>query len=202
MNKFESLIFNSPLRTFAQEIIEIRALRKRVRIKAHKEVLEIGCGNGSGTRLLHKYFRPKKLVGIDIDPKRIAEAKTYSKEKNISYEVADVAKLPFTSESFDIVFDFSVLYHSQEWKKALVEIRRVLKPGGQFILEDLSVEGLGRDFGKMFRRLFMHTYKRPYKRQEFFAFLVSQGWHLTSKRVFSPLGFEYLIVIAAKPLKN
>jgi ubiquinone/menaquinone biosynthesis C-methylase UbiE len=200
--KLEHFVINSPLRAFAQEFIEIRSLRKRVSIANHKVVLELGCGNGTGTKLIKKYFRPKHLYAIDIDPKQIELATKKIRDKSITFEVADVVKLPYKSESLDLVLDFSVLYHIPNWKEALKEIKRVLKPGGQFILEDLSIEGLGHDFGKVFRRLFMHTYKRPYKRDEFFEYLKSQGWHLTTRRVFSPLGFEYFIVIAAKPEKN
>lgn len=203
MNKnLVQFVRNSPLRTFAQEFIEIRSLRKRVSVPNNKVVLELGCGNGTGTKLIKKYFRPKHLYAIDIEPERIEFAKQKVRDKSITFEVADVVKLPYKSESIDIVLDFSVLYHIPNWKLALKEIKRVLKPGGQFILEDLSIEGLGHDVGRVFRRLFMHTYKRPYKRDEFFEHLKSQGWHLTTRRVFSPLGFEYFIVIAGKPEKN
>lgn len=200
--KLEHFVRNSPLRTFAQEFIEIRSLRQRVSIANHKVVLELGCGNGTGTKLIKKYFHPKHLYAIDIDPKQIEAATKRVRDKSITFEVADVEKLPYKSESLDLVLDFSVLYHIDNWKHALKEIKRVLKPGGQFILEDLSFDSLGHNFGRVFRRLFMHTYKRPYKRNEFFEYLTSQGWHLTTKRVFSPLGFEYFIVIAAKPEKN
>ncbi|HSA83937.1 MAG TPA: class I SAM-dependent methyltransferase [Patescibacteria group bacterium] len=202
MNRFEQFVINSPLRALAQEFIEIRSLRRRVTVAKNKVILELGCGNGTGTKLIKKYFRPKHLYAIDNDPSRIELAKQKVRDQSITFEVADVVKLPYKSESIDIVLDFSVLYHIDNWKEALKEIKRVLKPGGQFILEDLSIEGLSRDFGKVFRKMFMHTYKRPYKRDEFFAYFVAQGWHLTSKKVFSPLGFEYFIVVAGKPLKN
>lgn len=202
MKKLEQFVRNSPLRTFAQEFIEIRSLRKRVSVSNNKVILELGCGNGTGTALIKKYFRPKHLYAIDVDHKQIELAKSKVPDKSVTFEVADVVKLPYKNETFDVVMDFSVLYHIENWKHALKEIRRVLKPGGQFILEDLSVDSLGRDFGRVFRKLFMHTYKRPYRREEFFEYLKSQGWHLTTRRIFSPLGFEYFIVIAAKPEKN
>lgn len=202
MNKFEHFVINSPLRALAQEFIEIRSLRKRVSVSNNKVVLELGCGNGSGTKLLKKYFHPKHLYAIDVDPKHIEFAKTRIRDKSITFEQADAAKLPYKNEMLDVVFDFSVIYHIDNWKTVLKEVRRVLKPGGQFILEDLSIDSLGHDFGKVFRKLFMHTYKRPYKREELFNFLKSQGWHLTTRKLFHPLGFEYFIVIAGKPLKN
>lgn len=202
MRRFEHFVINSPLRALAQEYIEIRALKKRVSVAANKVALEIGCGRGTGTTSIKKYFRPKHLYAIDVDSKQIERAKAQIKDKSITFEVADVVKLPYKNETFDIVFDFSVIYHIENWKSALQEIKRVVKPGGQFILEDLSIEGFGHTVGKVFRRLFMHTYKRPYKRDEFFAFLRAQGWHITTRRVFHPLGFEYFIIIAGKPLKN
>lgn len=202
MRKLEHFIMNSPLRALAQEFLEIRSLRRRVNVEKHKVILELGCGNGTGTKLIKKYFHPKQLYAIDVDPHQIELAQKRIRDKSITFEEADAEKLPYKNESIDIVFDFSVIYHIDNWKNALKEIKRVLKPGGQFILEDLSVDSLGHDFGRVFRRLFMHTYKRPYKRDEFFEYFVAQGWHLTSKKVFSPLGFEYFIVVAGKPLKN
>lgn len=202
MNKFVHFVANSPLRAWAQEFIEIRSLRKRVNIAQHKVILELGCGNGTGTRLIKRFFHPKHLYGIDIEQARVDLAKQKVRDKSITFEVADVVKLPYKSESIDVVLDFSVLYHIKNWKEALQEIKRVLKPGGQFVLEDLSMQSLHHGFATTFRKLFMHTYKRPYRREEFFEYVVSQGWHLTSKRLYSPLGFEYFIVVAGKPLQN
>ena len=202
MTAFETFVRKSPLRAVAQEFIEIRSLQKRVNVAADKIVLEIGCGNGTGTKHLNKYFKPRKLYAIDNDAGSIAEAQKHHAAPEIIYEVADVTNLPYNKEMFDIVFDFSVLYHSGDWKKALDEIWRVLKPGGKFILEDLTIETPGFDISKYVRRLFMHTYKKPYKREAFFAYFVAQGWHLSTKKVFNPLGFEYFIVVAGKPHKN
>ncbi len=196
MNKFEHFVINSPLRALAQEFIEIRSLRGRVSVPQNQVALELGCGNGTGTKLIKKYFRPKHLYAIDVDPRQIELATKRVHDKSITFAVADVMKLPYENETMDVVFDFSVIYHIENWKNALQEIKRVLKPGGQFILEDLATNSLAP-----FRRLFMHTYKKPYKREEFFDFLKSQGWHLTTKKVFNPLG-EYFIVVAGKPLKN
>jgi len=202
MNRFEHFVINSPLRALAQEFLEIRSLRKRVSVSHNKVALELGCCNGTGTKLIKKYFRPKHLYAIDVDSQQIELAASKIKDKSITFEVADAMKLPYKSETFDVVFDFSVIYHISNWQAVLKEVKRVLKPGGQFILEDLSIGSMSHDFGAKFRRMFMHTYKRPYKREEFFEYLKSQDWHLTTKKVFSPLGFEYFIVVAGKPLKN
>lgn len=62
---------------------------------------------------------------------------------------ADILKLPFADNSFDMVFCNHVLEHIEEDKKAMQELYRVLKPGGMGIFQipqDLSLEKTYEDF--------------------------------------------------------
>src|SRR5574338_29238 len=167
MNSLEFIAMNNPIRALIQDIIEAKTLRKYATLSQTAMVLEIGCGNGTGTKLIKKYFNPQEIYAIDLDPKMIALAKKNNKSKNIHFEIGDAAKLNYENDTFDAIFDFAIIHHIPNWKDSLCELKRVLKPRGQLILEDLSIETFGNSLGKTLRKVLDHPYKEMYKREEF-----------------------------------
>ena len=55
LNKLEFMAMNNPVRAFVQEKYELNILRAMTSLKGIDSVLEIGCGNGTGTKLIKKY---------------------------------------------------------------------------------------------------------------------------------------------------
>lgn len=101
--------------------------------------LEVGCNEGYTLRFIRKYFSPKVLIGIDVDEKsiKVAKKKVLNKKfKNTYLRVADAQNLPFDDEIFDAVFMFATLHHILDWKRAIHEVKRVLKSGGYFIFKE------------------------------------------------------------------
>lgn len=104
-------------------------------IKEGDKVLDLGCGNG---RLL-ELFKGKNVdyvyVGVDNSEKLIEIAK--KKNPGIFFQVANALNLPFPDNYFDKIFSIAVLHHipSDDFRNHFIEeARRVLKPGGLFIL--------------------------------------------------------------------
>jgi ubiquinone/menaquinone biosynthesis C-methylase UbiE len=52
----------------------------------------------------------------------------------------DASKLDFPDNHFDAVFDFGIIHHIPNWKDCIQELKRVLKPNGEVILEELSID--------------------------------------------------------------
>ena len=174
---------NNPLRELVQEYVEIKELRRLSQLSTGLKVLEIGCGNGWGTKLIKKYFNPSEIRAIDLDPKMIDIAKKSNKDSRITFSIADATKLPYKDNSFDAIFDFGIIHHIPDWKNCLSELKRVLKPSGQLLIEDLSIETFETPFGKLMRKVLAHPYSAMYKRSEFIQHLKSIGFTISNYRL-------------------
>jgi SAM-dependent methyltransferase len=96
-------------------------------------LLDCGCGPGSITLDLAQAVAPGRVIGIDIEPRQIEAARTLAADQRVTnacFEVASTYELPFPDSAFDAVFANTVLLHLREPRRALAEMRRVLKPGG------------------------------------------------------------------------
>ncbi len=123
----------------------------RVALKSHQEitrkfkVLEVACGTGSGTKLLHAELsrskHPFELWALDLSADYLGHAKKVCADLvSTHFFQADASELPFESHTFDAV-SATFLWHelpNDIRKKALQECMRVLRRGGTFI----SVESL------------------------------------------------------------
>ena len=102
-------------------------------------ILDIGCGTGKSTEPLiteapSKLRKSLKVIGCDHDPLMLRYARAGA-DKNglpIEYVSGKAEKLPFKSGQFDAVIA-GTAFHWFANKKAFLEIKRVLKPGGFFL---------------------------------------------------------------------
>ena len=108
-------------------------------------VLEVGCGQGSGVQAITDQFRPRAIDAFDVDPAQVARADARrgnlaGKGTTLRLWVGDAERIPVADGSYDAVFELAVLHHLPDWRAALAEIERVLRPGGLFLFEELSLE--------------------------------------------------------------
>ena len=97
-----------------------------------RRVLDAGCGNGYGTTELA--LSAAQVTGIDVAASVVAAAEKLYARPNARFLPASAARLPFRDASFDLVVAFEVIEHLAEWRELIAESRRVLTPGGQFIV--------------------------------------------------------------------
>ncbi len=193
---------NNPLRGLLQEIVEIPRMKKIVDVPIHSKVLEIGCGVGRGIQLIQKQFLPSEVTGVDLDLKMIELANQQNYDGKVDLLVADVTKLPFRDNSFDAIFNFGSIHHVPDWKKAIQQIVRVVKPGGLLVLEDLSVETFNSPLGKLARKFLVHPYSQMYEQNEFIQNLRKFGTEILSKKTYTNLGLIRYFVVVARKINN
>jgi SAM-dependent methyltransferase len=92
-----------------------------------RRVLEIGCGEG---RLLAAAPFPEKFA-VELSTHAIRVARTRS---DAVFSVAVAERLPFPADFFDVVASVGVMEHFLDIAAATREIRRVLKPGGVYVV--------------------------------------------------------------------
>ncbi|MCF7821137.1 MAG: class I SAM-dependent methyltransferase [Mariprofundaceae bacterium] len=99
-------------------------------IHSQGELLDIGCGEGA---LLHAVGM--EGIGVDLNSERLILAA----ERGLSVALANGEQLPFADASFETVVSMEVLEHVPDMNGMIREIKRVLKPGGHWLISVPSV---------------------------------------------------------------
>jgi ubiquinone/menaquinone biosynthesis C-methylase UbiE len=104
--------------------------------EAGARLLDVGCGNGAAAIHLATTLG-LDVVGVDIDPEQIQAATlAATNTPNVRFLVADATNLPFPDDEFDFVYTNKTTHHIPDWRRAITEIVRVLKPGGHLVYSD------------------------------------------------------------------
>lgn len=99
------------------------------------EILEIGCGTGSFSRLLAE--RAEKVLAIDLSTQMIRLAGERSRlHPNIEFVAGDALACEFADDRFDCIATLTTIHHLPI-ETILRKIGRALKPGGVFVCLDL-----------------------------------------------------------------
>jgi ubiquinone/menaquinone biosynthesis C-methylase UbiE len=187
LNAVETALVNNPMRALVQRVYEGPLLRRLGGSLEGALVLEVGCGRGTGARILLEQFGVGKICAIDLDPQQVRRAKrrlTGYGGARVAFAAGSVERLPYPDECFDAVFDFGVLHHVPVWQAAITEIRRVLKPGGRFFFEEVTRAALNR---WLYQMLLKHPAENRFSEAEFVAELAANGIELVSepRRIFA-----------------
>lgn len=169
----------------------------RHHIRPDSQILDCGCGPGSITVGLAQWAMCGQTIGIDIGEEQLEGARALAHElgaMNVSFQQGNIFALPFEDDSFDVVFSQTVLYHIPSPRRALSEIRRVLRPGGLIALRDAintsiiswPEESLIEELVRIVRLGALHSGGNPDVGRELGTLLHSEGFD----NVFFNLSFE------------
>ena len=96
------------------------------------DLLDVGCGPGTITVDIASLVAPGRVVGIDASADVIAQASAGAADagSSVSFAVGDVYAIDAAAATYDVVHAHQVLQHLADPVRALMEMRRVLKPDG------------------------------------------------------------------------
>jgi 2-polyprenyl-3-methyl-5-hydroxy-6-metoxy-1,4-benzoquinol methylase len=99
-----------------------------------KDVLDVGCGSGIATQMLAE--AGAMVTAIDLTSWAVETTRRRLAAFGLDAKVLqeDAERLPFGDSSFDLVFSWGVIHHSSDMDRALSELVRVTRPGGEVVL--------------------------------------------------------------------
>lgn len=205
LNFFETVLVNNPVRG-AMLDYSVRWHYEAACAPALGQVLEIGCGNGAGLLAIERRFRPAGLAGFDLDDQQVARARSALARLTerrpmppVRLWTGDAEHLDAPSGSYDGVFEFAIFHHIPDWRRALSEVHRVLRPGGYFFFEELSREFFYDTgaFGALLRRTTAHPWDTMFDFPSFRQGLADAGLKLIALGTHPVPGWHHGVAVRA-----
>jgi ubiquinone/menaquinone biosynthesis C-methylase UbiE len=173
LNRAEFALMNNPVRAWIQRRVEAPRLLRMAGPLDGGVALEVGCGRGRGVELILDHFRAAAVDAFDLDRRMVARARSrLRRHAAVRLWVADCVAIPAPDGSYDAVFDFGIIHHVPDWRAALAEVARVLKPGGRFYAEEVLGPLLNQ---AIMRRLFEHPRSDRFDARDFAQGLSGAG---------------------------
>jgi SAM-dependent methyltransferase len=126
LNAVGRLTMNNPARRAVHRHVLLPMLTRLAGRPLAGAVLELGPGEGDALLALGG-------VGVELDPVMAARAK----HRGAGVVVGDAVHLPVRDCAVDVVLDLGALHLVPDWRAALAEVRRVLRPGGVYAFEHI-----------------------------------------------------------------
>lgn len=173
---------------------DLQTLAAAIAATPGASVLDMGCGAGHASFAVAPHAA--SVVAYDLAPQMLATVAAAAIDRgfsNIETQQGAAESLPFDNASFDWVISRMSAHHWHDVRQALVEVRRVLKPGGRVIFIDIA----GSDHPLLDTHLQAvevlrdGSHIRDYRADEWIAFFTEAGFSATVReRWRMPLEFD------------
>ena len=137
MNPIEKAFVNSRFQYYLHRWFGLGKFLKKIPPTDYRDILEIGGGVGTTAELLAEKYPIARILSTDFDEDSIETANRKGHSANITFQQADATKLVFPDNHFDAAFSILTFHHIGEFEKALVELVRTVKKGGDVFIMDI-----------------------------------------------------------------
>ncbi len=166
-----------------------------------KKIMDLACGEGYGSYILSK--EADHVTGIDIDYNTIVHAAYKYQVENLEFLQGSICEIPIEGEKiYDVIISFEAIEHidKEEQKKFLIEVKRLLKEEGLFIVSspnkalysDEPVYQNQYHKKELYYNEFESLLKNYFSNITFFGQKVYCGsniWQLLSKKIHKSVNF-------------
>ena len=147
-----------------------------------QSALDLGCGTGEMLKLILQKNDHKDLYGIDLSEEMLEVAKSKLPNR-VRLFLGDSESLPFPDNSFDVVYCNDSFHHYPAPQNVLMEVHRVLKPGGTFLIGDCWQPSLGRVIMNFYMRHSKEGDVKIYSKSELVSMLSTYLHNVSWERV-------------------
>jgi ubiquinone/menaquinone biosynthesis C-methylase UbiE len=123
----------------AQQQIDALSTRVAQFAELRGDERAVDAGTGAGTLALALARHVREVVGVDLVPELLAQARRLAAEagvENVSFVEGDAAHMPFDAASFDFAGTLRTLHHTARPELVVAELARVTRPGGYMLVVD------------------------------------------------------------------
>lgn len=155
---------------------------------ANKIVLDAGCGSGYGSTILTR-AGAKKVYGIDNNLESIKYCRIHSRNKKTVFQQENLTSLSFPENFFDLICSFEVIEHIVDYRLAISELYRTLKPGGLLILSTPNKTVYSPDSRKPFNPFHCREFYPQELKKKLNQFTTKKilGQHCKNEKILFPV---------------
>jgi ubiquinone/menaquinone biosynthesis C-methylase UbiE len=114
-----------------------KGVLRSVNVKsAPGDIVDVGCGTGRLLRKIRERWPSARLIGVDPAEGMVKKARQMMPDS--SFMICPAESIPLPDTSVDLVFSTTSFHHWSDQLQGIREIRRILRPGGQFFLADMA----------------------------------------------------------------
>ena len=196
--KFKILHTLTPIRIsyIKKKLVDKKYSKKSL---SNFNILDLGCGGGLVCEPLARLGA--NITGIDFVKQNIIAAKKHAKKSNtnIEYLHQDINSLKL-KKKYDAVLE--VLEHIKDWKKIIINVKKLLKPGGKIIISTINRNFFSKLFAIFIAENILnwvprktHTYSKLIKPEELRPFLNKNKIKVTDVTglIFNPLSGQWML---------
>lgn len=115
----------------AQPFFDLLAMVRRT---PQMDVVDLGCGTGALTRVLHDRLEARRTLGIDRSPRMLEDARRSELPPGLHFEVDDITSFSGQAE-YDLIFSNAAFHWVEDHETLIARLAIALKPAGQLAFQ-------------------------------------------------------------------